>query len=73
MKEPKRVKKAIKTLDNLVSYLRYYMGDTLFYKSFVKDDINDLKNLIHKLSIDQHIQNIKLAKKIKDAQNDENS
>lgn len=65
MKEPKRVQKAIQTLDKMVEYLHYYMGDCPEFKQLVEVELNGVEDLLKELSVDQKVQNIKLAKKLK--------
>jgi len=65
MKEPKRVQKAINTLDTMLEWLHYYMGDCKEFKKFVKKDITELEELLKELALDQKLQNIRLAKKLK--------
>ena len=65
MKEPKRVQKAINTLDQMLEWLHYYMGDCKEFKEFVRKDILALEDLLKELSVDQKLQNIRLAKKLK--------
>lgn len=65
MKEPKRVQKALATLDKMIEYLHYYMGDTREFKDLVRDELTNVEDLLRELSVDQKVQNIKLAKKLK--------
>lgn len=65
MKEPKRVQKAIATLDKIIDYLHYYMGDSPEFKKMVRVDLQEIEDLLRELSVDQKLQNIRLAKKLK--------
>lgn len=65
MKEPKRVQKALDTLDTLLEWLHYYMGDCTEFRKFVRQEVTDLENLLRELSLDQKVHNIRLAKKLK--------
>ena len=65
MKEPLRVRKAIDTLDKIIDYLHYYMGDCPEFKHLVKEELNDVEDLLRELALDQKVQNIRLAKKLK--------
>lgn len=65
MKESKRVQKAIQTLETMLEWLHYYMGDCQQFKDLVEKDIHDLENLLIELSVDQKVQNSRLAKKLK--------
>ena len=65
MKEPLRVRKAIDTLDKIIDYLHYYMGDCAEFKYLVKEELNDVEELLRELALDQKVQNIRLAKKLK--------
>ena len=65
MKESKRVQKAINTLDQMLEWLHYYMGDCTTFRQFVRKDIADLEDLLRELALDQKVQNIRLAKKLK--------
>lgn len=65
MKESKRVQKAINTLETMLEWLHYYMGDCQQFKDLVDKDIHDLEDLLIELSVDQKIQNSRLAKKLK--------
>lgn len=65
MKEPKRVQKAITTIDKMIDYLHYYMGDTPEFKNMVKVELQDIEDLLIELAVDQKVQNIRLAKKLK--------
>jgi septal ring factor EnvC (AmiA/AmiB activator) len=65
MKESKRVHRAINTLETMLEWLHYYMGDCQQFKDLVEKDIKDLEGLLLQLSVDQKIQNSRLAKKLK--------
>lgn len=65
MKEPKRVQKAIATLDKMIDYLHYYMGDTIEFKKMVRVELQEVEDLLRELAVDQKVQNIRLAKKLK--------
>jgi hypothetical protein len=65
MKESKRVHRAIDTLETMLEWLHYYMGDCQQFKDLVEEDIRDLEDLLLELSVDQKIQNSRLAKKLK--------
>ncbi len=65
MKESKRVQKAIHTLETMLEWLHYYMGDCQQFKDLVKRDIRDLEDLLLDLAVDQKVNNIRLAKKLK--------
>lgn len=65
MKESKRVQQAIATLDKMVEYLHYYMGDCNEFKQMVRIELQDVEDLLRELAVDQKVQNIRLAKKLK--------
>jgi hypothetical protein len=65
MKESKRVQKAIATLDKIIEYLHYYMGDSNEFKHMVRVELQDIEDLLRELAVDQKVQNIRLAKKLK--------
>lgn len=65
MKQPKKVQKALDTIDKMVEYLHYYMGDSNEFKNLVRNDIHDLEELLKDLSIDRKVHNIRFAKKLK--------
>ena len=65
MKEPKRVQKALKTLDKMITYLHYYMGDCPEFKQLVRVEIQNIEDLVKELAVDQKVQSIRLARKLK--------
>lgn len=65
MKESKRVHRAINTLETMLEWLHYYMGDCQQFKNLVEKDIKDLEELLVDLSVDQKVNNVRLAKKLK--------
>ena len=66
MKESKKTKKALVTLDLIIVLLEYYMGpETVEFKRMLREDIKPLIELIKNLSVEQKTQNIKLAKILK--------
>lgn len=65
MKESKRVQQAIATLDKMIDMLHYYMGDCPEFKNMVRVELQDIEDLLRELAVDQKIQNIRLAKKLK--------
>lgn len=65
MKIPKRTAKAIKTLETMLEYLHYYMGDCKEFRNFIANEIKDLEEYLQELSLDNKVKNIKLAQKIK--------
>ncbi len=65
MKESKRVQKALNTLEKMIEYLHFYMGDSPEFKNLVKVELNNVEDLLKELSVDQKIQNVRLAKKLK--------
>lgn len=65
MKESKRVQKAIATLETMIEYLHYYMGDSKEFKKLVKVELVHVEELLLELAVDQKVQNIRLAKKLK--------
>lgn len=66
MKEPKRVKKALETVEEMTVLLEYYMGrDHPEFRKLVREGIRPLAELIKELSTEQKVQNAKLAKILK--------
>jgi hypothetical protein len=65
MKEPKRVRKAIMTLDKMIDYLHYYMGDCPEFKHMVRVELQDVEDLLRELSVERKVENARLAKKLK--------
>lgn len=65
MKESKRVSKALAALEKMTEYLHYYMGDSPEFKQFVREELNNIEELMKELAVDQKIQNIKLAQILK--------
>jgi hypothetical protein len=65
MKEPKKVTKAIETIHTMLGWLSYYMGNSNEFKQLVRKDIADLEDLLIELAVDQKVQNLRLAKKLK--------
>jgi len=41
------------------------MGDTREFKDLVRDELTNIEDLLRELSVEQKVQNIKLAKKLK--------
>lgn len=66
VKEPRRVKRAIKKLHHMIDIIDYYMGHTgsQEFKELVKDAA-EIENLLHELAIDKKIDHIRLAQKLK--------
>ena len=67
MKEAKRVKQAIDSIDKIVTYLDYFMHNSSEFKRLMREDIGPTVELIRELATDQKIQNARLAQKIKEA------
>lgn len=65
IKEPKRVQRALTTLDKMIDYLHYYMGDSPEFKKIVRIELVNVEELLKELAVDQKVQNIRLAKKLK--------
>ena len=65
MKESKRVVQAIATLDMITQYLHYYMGDCPEFRQFIKVELHNIEGLLKELAVDQKLQNIKLAQKLR--------
>lgn len=65
MKEPKRVQKALESLEKVLDHLEFFMGDSSEFRKLVREDLVPLEELIRELAIDQKIQNIKLATKLR--------
>jgi hypothetical protein len=66
MKEPKRVQKALNTLEKMITYLHYYMGDCPEFKQIVRVELLNIETLVKELAVDQKVQNMKLAIKLKE-------
>lgn len=65
-KPPKRARRAITKLHTLVDYLEYYMGNNpKFRNEIVKELAQDIEEVLHELSIEKHIDHIRLATKLK--------
>lgn len=64
MKESKRVQQAINTLETMLEYLHYYMGDCPEFRRLIKYEVKNVEELLRELAVDQKIQGIKIAKKI---------
>ena len=64
---PKRARKAIKKLHQLVDYLEFYCGaDSKFFReTIVKELASDIEDVLHDLSIEKNIDHIRLASKLK--------
>ena len=64
---PKRGRKMIKALHELVELLEYYMNsDTKQYKEYVlKERAIPIEDYVHEISIDKNIDHIRFAKKLK--------
>lgn len=64
---PKRARRAIRKLHQLVDYLEFYTGsDSKFFReTIVKDLASDIEDVLHELSIDKNIDHIRLASKLK--------
>ena len=65
MKEPKRVQKALESLEKMVKYLHFYMGDCPEFKHIVRVELLNIETIVKELAVDQKVQNIRLAKKLK--------
>ena len=65
MKESKRVQQALSTLEKMTEYLHYYMGDCPEFRVLVRDELRNLEDLMRELAVDQKIQNIKLAQRLR--------
>ena len=64
IKEPKRVKRAIKKLHNMIDLLDFYMGHRIEFREIIKD-ASEIENLLHELALDKKIDHIRLAQKLK--------
>lgn len=64
MKQAKRVTKALQTLNIIVDYLEFYIGDREEYRTEIRKNIADIEKLLKQLSVEQRVQNIKVAHKI---------
>lgn len=64
---PKRARRAINKLHQLVDYLEYYCGrDSKFFRdTIVKELASDIEDVLHELSIEKNIDHIRLATKLK--------
>lgn len=63
---PKRARKAIKKLHQLVDYLEFFCGRNDFFRNvIVKELAADIEDVLHELSIDKNIDHIRLATKLK--------
>lgn len=65
MKPPKKTKKAIETIEQMIEWLHYFMGDRQEFKEFVRKDVKSLENYLTEVSTNDKVKNIKLAKKLK--------
>lgn len=65
MKEPKKIKKAVKSLNKLVNYLEYFMGDSKQFKTLIHEDVEHLEKILLDLGCDQKKHDTRLAKKLK--------
>lgn len=63
MKEPKRVLKAIKTLEELKECFQFFASEDA-YKVF-SEKLSELEELLSELALDQKTQNARLAKRLK--------
>lgn len=70
---PKRARKAITKLHELVDYLEFYMGrDNKFFRdTVIKELASPIEDVLHELSIEKNIDHIKLATKLKTIWNKE--
>lgn len=66
-KPTKKAKKAISKLHTLVDYLEFYMGSNheVFRDKVVKELASYVEETLHHLSVEQSIDHIKLATKLK--------
>jgi hypothetical protein len=64
-KPPKRARKAIKHLHEIVDLLDYYMGESDYFKKHVVSLAEEIEDALHELSIDKNIDHIRLAVKLK--------
>jgi hypothetical protein len=65
MKLPKRAKESINTIDTMVEWLHYYMGDDPRFRKFVRNDIGQLEEYLQEISLDHKTHNIRFASKLK--------
>ena len=65
MKLPKRAKECQETIETMVEWLHYYMGDRKEFKQFVKNNITQLEEYLHEISLDHKTHNIRFASKLK--------
>lgn len=63
---PKRARKAIGKLHELVEYLEFYMGNNAQFRNHVvKELASPIEEILHELSVEKNIDHIKLATKLK--------
>jgi len=63
---PKRARRAIGKLHQLVHYLEFYMGNNKSFRDhIVKELASDIEEVLHELSIEKNIDHIKLATKLR--------
>lgn len=64
---PRKARKAIEKLHELVDYLEYYIGrDTKFFRDYIIQEIaSPIEDVLHDLSIEKNIDHIKLATKLR--------
>ena len=65
MKLPKRAKDCQETIDTMVEWLHYYMGDRKEFKQFVKNNITQLEEYLYEISLDHKTHNIRFASRLK--------
>lgn len=65
MKPPKRTQKAIETIEQMIEWLDYFMGNTREFREFVRKDVKELEEYLTEVSTSAKLNNIRLAKRLK--------
>lgn len=65
MKPPKKTKKAIETIEQMIEWLSFYMGNRREFREFVRNDVKDLEEYLTEVSTSAKLNNIRLAKRLK--------
>lgn len=65
MKPPKKTKKAIETIETMIEWLHFYMGDRQEFREFVRNDVKNLQEYLTGISTNDKLKSIKLAKRLK--------
>lgn len=65
MKPPKKTKKAIETIEKMIEWLHFYMGDRPEFKEFVRKDVKQLEKYLTDVTTNAKMNNIRLAKRLK--------